>query len=115
MKQTKTLILLATLLLQSCYTYKNIDIDGNKLEAGKMYRMVVKGKEFTARIVEAKDDTIQITTKKNRATIPIDSIESIKKKKQQTLLTIGIIAAATAVFIYLIKDNTEEDVIFPSN
>ncbi len=115
MKQTKTLILLATLLLQSCYTYKNIDIDGDKLEAGKMYRMVVNGNEFTARIVEVKGDTIQITTKKNRAIIPIDSIESIKKKKQQTLLTIGIVAAATAVFIYLIKDNTEEDVIFPSN
>jgi len=115
MKQTKTLILLATLLLQSCYTYKSIDIDGDKLETGKMYRMVVKDKEFTARIVKVKDESIQITTKKNRATIPIDNIESIKKKKQQTLLTIGIIAAATAAFIYLIKDNTEEDVIFPSN
>lgn len=111
MKQLKTVILIFTLLLQSCYTYKSIDIKSNELEAGKMYRMMVNEKEFTARIVAIKSDNIQITTKKNRATIPLNEVHSIKKKKQQTLLTMGIIAVATAVLVYLVKDNNQENLL----
>lgn len=80
--KSKIIILIAiSLLLQSCYSYKNIDKNSN-LAMGKKHKINQSNKYEKVRLLSSTDSTITVINNKNiETTISIKEIKTIKKRK----------------------------------
>lgn len=101
----KLIFLLAIVFLfQSCFSYKQMDNDPSKMEAGKKYKIERNHKNYKVTFNSLTDSSIRITRKNfTKGEIPIKDITSIKKRKFSILKTVGlpitVAAAITGLFI----------------
>lgn len=99
-------ILLLTFLLQSCYSYKVIDIKSN-LAVGEKYKIKLSNKFEKIRLVSSTDSTITINNnKKVEVIISKNDIKSIKKRQfsitKTILFPIGIVVTTIGLGVAII-------------
>ncbi len=74
-------LLTIAFLCQSCFSYKAIDNDPSKMEAGKTYKIERNHKYAKVVFHGIKDSTILVNEKFEEKQIPIKDITNIKKRK----------------------------------
>jgi di/tricarboxylate transporter len=101
------LVILVSLLLQSCYTYKLTAI--NNMQVGKNYVVKLKrgGEEMETRCVRVLTDTVLLRTNKVNVKFPMSKIKYIKRKKMSVLTIIGGVAVATTGIVVLLNNYEE--------
>lgn len=82
MKNTMIILIAISFLLQSCYSYKLIDVQKTPLIAEKKYKIIQSSKYENVRLLSSTDSTIVVSNLKNvQNTISIKDIKIIKKRK----------------------------------
>ena len=90
MKKIIILFLTAS-LLQSCYSYRTIDLKNVSLSNGKSYKINIEREFFKAKLLDSNDSLIKIQIDGREKRIPIVEIKEIKEKKFSILKTVGLI------------------------
>lgn len=102
MKTISTIIAIS-LILQSCYTYKDINFDDMKIN--KNYEIKLENGQTVSGISEKNiADSIFLRINTNTVKFPKNKIESIKRKKVSSLMVISIVAVMTGGIIILLND-----------
>src|SRR6478735_9487696 len=89
MKTTLVYLIIISVLFQSCYSYKTIDIKESSLVVGKKYKIRQDTKFVKVKLELVNDSTITVKGGNIREDIPISKIKEIKEAKFSTLKTIG--------------------------
>ncbi len=85
-------LLCITILLQSCYTYKNIDINSNEFETKSSYKLKVNGKDKKLKILSFNDSTLTVKSKNTVSEVKKSDIQSLKKRKFSVEKTVALLA-----------------------
>lgn len=107
MKKTILFLCLISLLFQSCYTYKTVDLQKDKIVENKKYRLYLEGSVMEKVTVNAvSDNSITVLDKRHRLVqIPFSEIKVIKKRRLSIGKTVAftadtfLITATTVLFI----------------
>lgn len=91
MKFSTITILILSLLLQSCYTYKTIDPNKTHLTEGKKYKIKVDNKVQKANLVSLNDSTATFKTGNKNIQIAEKEIGEIKIRKFSILKTASLV------------------------
>lgn len=76
------ILIVITFLLQSCYSYKVIDVIKTPLVVGKKYKIKQSNKYENVRLLSSTESTITVSNVKNvQNTISLKDIKKIKKRK----------------------------------
>jgi len=95
-------------LFESCFSYKPMDNDPSKMEAGKTYK--IKRNHRCSKVIfhEIKGNTILVTKDFEKKEIPINDITEIKKRKfsivKTVLLPLSITAAFAGAFVIALSN-----------
>lgn len=97
------LLLAIAFLFQSCFSYKAMDNDPSKMEAGKTYKIKRNHKYSKVIFHNVNDSMILVTKDFEKQEIPIKDITSIKKRKFSIVKTVvyplAVTAAITGIFV----------------
>lgn len=99
MKTTLLSLLSISFLLQSCYSYKTIDLNKTPLEIGQKYKIAEGGKFVKIKVKGVSDTTITVTTENTEKQILLSKKTVIKKRKFSFLKTSLVAIAALSVMI----------------
>ncbi len=102
LKIMKTLIIyliVISLLLQSCYTYKAIDLNDTELVVGKNYKIRQDTKFVKSKLVIVNDSTITVLVGNTRKNIQIYKIKEIELSEFSTLKTVGLVLGIAVVAV----------------
>lgn len=107
MKKIILFLCLISLLFQSCYIYKTVDLQKDKIVENKKYRLYLEGsvmKKVTVKTVS--DSSITVFDNRHRLVqIPFSEIKVIKKKRfsvgKTVVFTTGTIVV-TAITLFAI-------------
>ncbi|MBC7524215.1 MAG: hypothetical protein H7239_07235 [Flavobacterium sp.] len=107
MRKSILYILLLSFLLQSCYSYREID-KSSTLVIGKKYKIKQSNKYEKVRLLSFSDSTITVSNNKNsQNTIAIKDINKIKKRHfsvtKTVLLPIGILVVTASVAVIIVS------------
>jgi hypothetical protein len=93
MKHAIIYILITSFLLQSCYSYKTIDLNKTSLTQGKKYKYnTVQNKKFEKVTIKSSNDTIIIAkTGRKEKQITFADIKTIKVRKFSVIKTIALV------------------------
>lgn len=111
MKNSLIYLFVVSLILQSCFSYKTVDLNQNPLTLGKIYKIKTEDK-FIKAILKAKtDSTLKFIINKNERHIFSTNIKEIKVKKFSDLKTIGFAVGTIGVLtlVALISISTSSD------
>jgi hypothetical protein len=88
----KLFLLFATsMLIQSCYSFKEVANNSSQYEIGKYYRIKQDKKRTVVSIKSKTDSTLFVGTRKfEQQSLPIDSITKVEKRKFSILKTLLI-------------------------
>ncbi|MFN3967524.1 hypothetical protein [Flavobacterium sp.] len=105
----KIFLLLAMLiLLQSCFSYKAMDNDPSKMEAGKTYKIERNHKYTKVVFYSIKDSTILVNEKFEEKQIPVKDITNIQKRKFSLIKTLGyplaVVASIAGLFVIVLSN-----------
>ena len=82
MKNTMIILIALSFLLQSCYSYKVIDVHKTPLIAEKKYKIMQSNKYENIRLLSSTESTVTVSNLKNvQNTIAIKDIKKMKKRK----------------------------------
>ena len=91
------------ILLQSCYSYKDISYDDIKMD--KNYELKLKNGRLIEGISEKNTaDSLYLRINSNTVIFPKNEIEKIKRKKGSLTMVIGIVTVFTGGIIILVND-----------
>jgi hypothetical protein len=120
MKKVLSFIIGLSFLLQSCYSYKKIDLKTTSLKPNKVYKINQGKTKYKGRLIGSNDSIITVKQGKVEKQIPIESISIIKKRKFSTtktvLLPISIVIGATAIILStgdIVKVGLSKEIPFP--
>ncbi|MDI9311377.1 MAG: hypothetical protein QM535_14290 [Limnohabitans sp.] len=103
MKNAALLILLLPFLLQSCYSYKTINLGKTDLVEGKKYKVMQDNKLKKVSLVTTNDSIATFKNGKVQNQIPISELKDIKIRKFSVIKTIALIpmiyAIGTSVYL----------------
>lgn len=99
MKNTILYLLVVSFLLQSCYSYKTIDLKQTPLIVGKKYKIEQEVKFVKATLKTLNDSTTTFLVGKFEKQIPITNIKKIKVKKFSVLKTVSLLPITIAVIV----------------
>lgn len=96
--------LLISILLQSCYSYKAIDLKtGTSLKEGKIYKINNTETLLKGKLISSNDTIIKLQIDKNEKQIPTTEVKEIKERKFSILKTVGLVpiiyAGVTIVYV----------------
>lgn len=91
MKKTFLTILLFCLLLQSCYSYRTIDLNKTKLVENKKYKIKTTDKFIKVRLIDLNDSTAVFKNGKNQNEIAISDLKAVKVRKFSVVKTVAIV------------------------
>lgn len=104
-----SLVLLSTLLLQSCYTYKTMPLE--KMKAGKHYRVQIDdGREITTKYLEQSQDSLVFKARDRKLRVAKKSIQSVERRRNSPVNYIVIIALP-ALLIFEVLRNDDPPVL----
>ena len=90
MKNFSLLLLLLSILFQSCYSYKTVDYNKIAIEKKQKFEVKgVKGKYIKGRLVSKNEQTMTLETKVGQQTIAVEEIYDVKVRKFAFLKTLG--------------------------
>lgn len=104
MKNPIIYLLVITFLLQSCYTYKDVDLKKNQLIIGDQYKITQEEKTETVKLVAVNDSLLSVSIDKTEKDIAISNIKDIKRKNSAILNTLNIIAGSAIVISLVALD-----------
>ena len=91
------------ILLQSCYSYKDISYDDIKMD--KNYELKLKNGRLIEGISEKNTaDSLYLRINSNTVIFPKNEIENIQRKKASLTMVIGIVTVFTGGIIILVND-----------
>lgn len=102
MKTSIIYLIVISLLLQSCYSYRAIDLKDTSLVVGKNYKIRQNTKFVKSKMETVSDSTITVLDGKIQKDIPISQIKEIKESKFSTLKTVGLVLGIGLVGVIVI-------------
>ena len=91
-KLSLLLLLLLSILFQSCYSYKTVDYNKIAIEKKQKFEVKgVKGKYIKGRLVSKNEQTMTLETKVGQQTIAVEEIYDVKVRKFSFLKSAGVI------------------------
>ena len=107
----KNLLLLLSIsfLLQSCFTYREADINPSTMIIGEKYKITTNHKISKVILKSISDSSIVVIKNWKEQQIPFKEITNIRKRKFSVVKTIVLppIVAATIVALFIISDPVE--------
>lgn len=102
MKKIILFLCLISLLFQSCYTYKTVDLQKDKIVENKKYRLYLEGSVMKKVTVNAvSDNSITVFDNRHRLVqIPFSEIKVIKKRRLSIGKTVAFTAGTIVVTAY---------------
>ena len=103
MKKFSLLLLLLSILFQSCFSYKTVDYNNiaidkkQKLEVLMLNKTSVKGQ-----LVSKNEKTIILETKDGQGTIPLEEIYDVQVRKFAFLKTLGFSIVSPFLLVLLL-------------
>jgi sulfate adenylyltransferase subunit 1 (EFTu-like GTPase family) len=101
MKRSIIYVLLTSVLLQSCYSYKTINLKDTPLVAGEKYKIKQEGKFIKTSLIATNDSVANFKSAKEVNQISIDKISEIKIRKiskiRTLILTMSIIIVGAGI------------------
>ncbi len=89
------LLLLLSILFQSCYSYKTVDYNKIAIEKKQKFEVKgVKGKYIKGRLVSKNEQTMTLETKVGQQTIAVEEIYDVKVRKFSFLKSAGVIVGS---------------------
>lgn len=98
------LLLIALLLLQSCFSYKKAEINPKTMAIGEIYKIERNHKTSKVMYTRNADTAIVVLENGKEKQIPLKDINSVRKRKFSLAKTISLVpitmAALTGLFVY---------------
>ena len=92
MKKFSLLLLLFSILFQSCYSYKTVDYNNIAIEKKQKLEVLMLNKtSVKGQLVSKNEKTMILETKDGQGTIPIEEIYDVKVRKFSFLKSAGLI------------------------
>lgn len=116
MKTTIIYLIILSLLFQSCYSYKTIDLKKSSLKVGKTYKIKLEDKFATAKLKAINDSTITVVRSGADRYIIVSDIKEIKEGEFSIIKTIGLVLSiglSALIIAYIF--NPPEYYIFPGD
>ncbi|RTY94994.1 hypothetical protein [Flavobacterium sp. GT3R68] len=101
MKFTTITILILSLLLHSCYSYKTIDPGKTPLTEGKKYKIKIDDKFQKANLVSLNDSTANFKAGKKNIQIAEKDIKEIKIRKFSVLKTASLVTGSAVLGVII--------------
>ena len=100
------LLLATTFLLQSCFSYKQMETNPSKMVIGKKYKIEQNHKFSRVVLKSISDSSIIVSKNWKEQQIPLKEITSIRKRKFSIIKTISLvpITVVSIVLIYVIAN-----------
>ena len=93
------LLLTITFLLQSCFTYKQMDVDPSKMVVDQKYKIERNHKVSKVIFKRVSDSSIVVLKRWKEQQIPLKEISNIRKRKFSIVKTIALIPITTVGLI----------------
>jgi hypothetical protein len=104
----KVYTLCLTLLFTSCYSYRPIQLNSEKIKIGKKYKVKTNNSEkIKGRLMSINDTSFVLKRGKLQKTIKIANVKALRKRKFSYLKTIAI-PVASLVFLVVAYSNSSE-------
>lgn len=106
MKNSILYLLVILFLLQSCTSYKTIDLNKTPLKLGETYKIRQEDKFIKGKLRTIYDSTITVVVNKNEKVILLSEVKEIKERKISTVKTVGLILSLLVIGggIYVAND-----------
>ena len=101
MKNRIVYLLIVSFLLQSCYTYKDVDLKKTQLIVGENYKIREVDKFVKSKLQSANDSVITVMEGNVQKDIYTANIKEIKVQKFSTLKTVGLTVGITLSLLLL--------------
>ena len=99
-KLSLLLLLLLSILFQSCYSYKTVDYNNIAIEKKQKVEVLMLNKtSFKGQLVSKNDKTMILETKDGQGTIAIEEIYDVKVRKFSFLKSAGLITVLIPITI----------------
>ena len=103
MKKIILILLVASFLFQSCFSYKAMDSESKSLEIGKIYKIKVGDKEHVGKLVSVNDTLTTLQSVNKQRDFKTEDIRLIKKRKfsivKTVLLPVAIVTVISGIFL----------------
>jgi hypothetical protein len=97
MKNSILYLLVILFLLQSCTSYKTIDLSKTPLKLGETYKIRQEDKFIKGKLRTIYDSTIIVIVDKNEKVILLPEVKEIKQRKISALKTAGLILSLVLI------------------
>ena len=102
MKKLSLLLLLLSILFQSCYSYKTVDYNNIAIEKKQKFEVKgVKEKYIKGRLVSKNEQKMTLETKVGLQTIPVEEIYDIKVRNFSFLKSADVIVGGWFTIVIL--------------
>ncbi|WP_310555334.1 hypothetical protein [Flavobacterium sp.] len=101
MKNTLIYLLLFISLLQSCFSYRSIEIKNTPLVEGKKYKIQEKNTFIKAKLVDVNDTIATFKKEKIKKEIRVSEIAIIKVKQFSYFRTISLVAGISIIALLM--------------
>ena len=95
-------VLAISILVQSCFSYKPIDISPSKMVFGQKYKIKQNNKTSKVTLNRISDSSIVVMKNRTEQQISLKDITSMKERKFSVVKTIALIPTAAVGLILLI-------------
>ena len=103
MKKFSLLLLLLSILFQSCFSYKTVDYNNIEIDKKQKIEVLMLNKtSVKGQLVSKNEKTIILETKDGQGTIPLEEIYDVKVRKFAFLKTLGFSIASPFLLVLLL-------------
>ena len=99
MKDKIILLLSISIMLQSCYSYKTINLNSENLVVGKIYKIQQNRKLEKVKLKSITDSSIVVKKGNIESKIAISDIRKIKKRKFSATKTVLLVTTLTVASV----------------
>ena len=104
----KTLLLLViSIVLQSCFSYKAVENNSSQYEIGKTYKLKRGKKSEEVKIISKTDSTIVVNHKFEDKEVSLNSISKVEKRKFSIVKTVLFPPLTLAVLIGILASGVK--------
>ena len=97
------LLLLLSILFQSCFSYKTVDYNNIEIDKKQKIEVLMLNKtSVKGQLVSKNEKTIILETKDGQGTIPLEEIYDVKVRKFAFLKTLGFSIASPFLLVLLL-------------
>ena len=103
MKNFSLLLLLLSILFQSCFSYKTVDYNNIEIDKKQKIEVLMLNKtSVKGQLVSKNEKTIILETKDGQGTIPLEEIYDVQVRKFAFLKTLGFSIVSPFLLVLLL-------------